>query len=361
MKNLKDYKLFTVGPAQMYKNTLNVRGQNVPYFRTSEFSEMMLDSCRLLKKFENTEDEAEVIVLTASGSGAMEATVINCFDNNDKLLVICGGTFGERFVKICEIHNIPHEIIRLKDDETLTLKHFELFSGKNFTGVLVNIDETSTGQLYDIEIIHKFCKENNLYLVVDAISSFLCDPYDMKKYSIDATIISSQKGLCLAPGLSLITLSRRMIEKIKNVQSSTLYFDFKDYIANIKRGQTPFTPAVGICFELNDMLNMIDKQGVENRIAEVKGRCDYFRKLIKNMPVNLLPFPLSNAVTPLRFEKDIAKELFEYLKNDKSIVVNPSGGELGKRSIRVAHMGNLSFTDYDMLVQEIKNFLEKTI
>lgn len=353
---MKEYKLFTVGPAQMYKNTLDVRAHSVPYFRTSEFSEIMLDSCSLLKKFENAENEAEVIVLTASGSGAMEAVVMNCFDKRDKLLIICGGTFGERFVKICEIHDIPHEVIYLGEDEILSEKHFQVFSGQDFSGLLVNINETYTGQLYNIEIIHKFCSENNLYLVVDAISSFLCDPYNAKKYSVDATIISSQKGLCLAPGLSMVTLSSRMIEKIQTVQPKSLYFDFKDYIANIKRGQTPFTPAVGVCFELNDMLHLIDKQGVENRIAEVKRRSDYFRQKIKNLPVKIPTFPLSNAITPVRFEKDIAKEFFEYLKNNKGMIVNPVGGELGKRSIRVAHIGDLSLSDYDILLEEIKEF-----
>ena len=195
-----------------------------------------------------------------------------------------------------------------------------------------------------------------MYLVVDAISSFMCDPYEAAKYNVDATIVSSQKGLCLAPGLALVTLSPRMVEKVNKNQVRSLYFDFKDYIVNMKRGQTPFTPAVGVCFELNDMLHVIDKQGLENRIAEVKGRCDYFRNKIKELPITLPPFPLSNAISPIRFEKDIAMEFFNYLRDEKQIMVNPVGGELGKRSIRVAHVGELTFADYDNLVDEIKSF-----
>ena len=356
---IKDYKLFTVGPAQMYQNTLHVRNHIVPYFRTSEFSMMMLETLDLLKKFEHAEENSEVIILTASGSGAMEATVLNCFDENDKLLIICGGTFGERFVQICKIHQIPHEILFLGPDETLNKTHFERFSNQRFTGLLVNIHETYTGQLYDIEIIHDFCRKNGLFLVVDAISSFLCDPYDGAKYSIDATIVSSQKGLCIAPGLSMITLSPRMVEKVNRNHIHSLYFDFKNYMKNIKRGQTPFTPAVGVCFELNDMLHQIDSQGVEGRIAEVKARCNYFRNQIQSLPVSLPPFPLSNAITPLRFHKNIAMELFEYLKNEKNIMVNPVGGELGKSSIRVAHIGDLSCSDYDLLIDELRSFLKE--
>lgn len=353
---MKDYKLFTIGPAQMYQHTVDVRNHVVPYFRTPEFGEMMLDSARLLKKFEGAEDDAEVIVLTASGSGAMEATVVNCFNEKDKLLVISGGTFGERFETICDIHRIPYESIKLGADEELIADHFGAYENKGFTGLLVNIDETYTGQLYDIEIISDFCNRNSMYLVVDAISSFMCDPYEAAKYNVDATIVSSQKGLCLAPGLALVTLSPRMVEKVNKNEVRSLYFDFKDYMINMKRGQTPFTPAVGVCFELNDMLHVIDKQGLENRIAEVKGRCDYFRKKLKGLPITLPLFPLSNAISPIRFEKDIAMEFFKYLKDEKQIMVNPVGGELGKRSIRVAHVGELTFEDYDNLIDEIKSF-----
>ena len=138
----------------------------------------------------------------------------------------------------------------------------------------------------------------------------------------------------------------------------SLYFDFKDYLLNIKRGQTPFTPAVGVCYELNDMLRYIDNRGINERVAEVKRRCDYFRNKIIGLPIHLPSYPLSNAISPIRFEKNIAMEFFQYLKDEKQIMVNPVGGELGKCSIRVAHIGDLTFRDYDMLLQEIKGFFE---
>lgn len=353
----KDIRLFTVGPAQMYQHTIDVRNQVVPYFRTPEFSEVMLENKRLLIKLVDAAEDSEVMFLTASGSGAMEATVMNCFDRNDKLLIVSGGTFGERFERICEIHQIPFVALKLGQDEALTANHFEAYENQGFTGLLVNLHETYTGQLYDIQMIHEFCERNGLYLVVDAISTFLCDEYHMQKYGIDATIISSQKGLCLAPGLSLVVLSKRMVdEKVMTNQVQSLYFDFKDYCANIKRGQTPFTPCVGVLFELNDMLRYIDNQGVENRVKEVRDRAEYFRNRIAELPIHLPTFPLSNAISPIRFEKDIAMEFFAYLKDEKNIMVNPVGGELGKNSIRVAHIGDLSFEDYDVLLDEIKNF-----
>lgn len=354
----ENYTLFTIGPTQMYQSTLEVRAKIIPYFRTPEFSEIMLENEQLIKKLQFADQDSKVVFLAASGSGAMEATVINCFDATDKLLVISGGTFGERFEQICRIHHIPYEPLKLAEDEELQAFHFEPFEKQGFTGLLVNIDETYTGQLYDIKIIKQFCNRNNLFLVVDAISSFLADPYYMKKNNIDATIVSSQKGLCLAPGLSIITISPRMAERVAKNTVESLYFDFKDYFLNMERGQTPFTPAVGICFELNDMLHIIDNQGVENRVKEVADRCDYFRNSIKGLPLHLPPYPLSNAITPVRFEKDIAMEFFTYLKNERHIMVNPVGGKLGSKSIRVAHVGDLGFSDYDNLIKEIKQYFE---
>lgn len=351
-------KLFTVGPAEMYPNTLQIRSQEVPYFRTPEFSDIMLENQNLLKKIMYAPDDSRVVFLTASGSAAMEATVINCFSQKDKLLIISGGTFGERFERICQIHDIPYQALKLEQDEELQVCHFSKFENQGFTALLVNLHETYTGQLYDINIISDFCKRNNLFLIVDAISTFLCDEYYMDKYGIDATIISSQKGLCLSPGLSCITLSYRIIQEkilVNNVKS--LYFDFKDCLTNMERGQTPFTPCVGTLLELNDMLKYIDKKGIENHIDEVGQRCNYFRSKIVELPVHLPPYKLSNAITPIRFKQDIAMDLFKYLKNEKSIMVNPVGGELGKCSIRVAHIGNLTFEDYDLLISEIGNFI----
>lgn len=356
---LTDYKLFTIGPTQMYPSTLEVRGHVVPYFRTPEFSKMMLESVDTLKRLQGAEKDAEVVVLTASGSAAMEATIINCFDSSDKLLVICGGTFGERFVRICEIHGVAHEVLRLAPDEELTGAHLEPFRKQGFTGLLVNIDETSTGQLYDIDLISRFCQDEDLILVVDAISSFLCDPYDAASHNVDATIVSSQKGLCLAPGLSFVTLSPRMVARLEHIDPKSLYFDFKDHIANMKRGQTPFTPAVGVCFELADTLQMIDRQGVDERVAEVRRRAEYFRNLIKGLPVSMPSFPLSNAVTPVIFEDSVAMDLFAYLKDECRLMINPSGGALGSSRIRVSHVGDLALEDYDLLVREIAAFLDR--
>jgi len=354
-------RLFTIGPVEMFDEIKDVRkrGDAVPYFRTPEFSDMMLETDRLLRKFAKTGDSSRTIYLTASGTAAMEAAVLNCFTREDRLLVIDGGTFGHRFVKICKIHKIPHDVITLDFGETLAKKHFEAASHKAYTALLVNVDETSTGQLYDMALISDFCKDKGMYLVADAISSFLCDEFDMDGYGVDVMIASSQKGPCVSPGMSVALLSERILkERVMKSAFSSLYFDFKSYLENFKRGQTPFTPAVGICVELNVALRMIDRIGLEQHLSNIETIAKDFRSKLLDLPVSIPSYPLSNAVTPVIFDEPIAYRVFEYMKDRYGIYVNPTGGKLGETTFRVAHIGKITTEDNSLLISRINEGIE---
>ena len=349
-------KLFTVGPTDMFDETLDISSKQLPYFRTNEFSKITLQSVKKLKKLLHAKEETKVIYFTASGSGAMESLVSNAFNCEDKLLVINGGTFGKRFTKLCEIHNIPFESIELKYGEILTPEHFEKYDLKAFSGLLVNIDETSTGQLYDIDMLSKICKENNIYLIVDAISSFLADELDMGKFNISCTIISSQKALALSPGLSMLAIDNDFYEKkIKNKKITNLYLDINEHVKNMERGQTPNTPAVGVILELAERLNNI--KSADDEILRVKSNAIYFRKLAIQNGFEIPSFPLSNALTPIICHKGNAKEIFNYLKDRYGIYVNPTGGELENKILRISHLGNLKPKDYDDLIKKMKEIM----
>lgn len=349
-------KLFTVGPTQMFSETLEVASKQLPYFRTTDFSNIVLKSVDKMKQLLNCDDDSKIIYITGSGSAAMEAVVSNSFDANDRLLIIDGGTFGHRFVQIATIYNIPFDEVKLEYGEVLTEKHFADFDLKKYTALLVNIDETSTGQLYNIDLISSICAKNHLYLIVDAISSFLADSYDMKKYNIDCTILSSQKALALSPGLSIIALKNDFYKaKIENKKPINLYLNINDHVKNMERGQTPNTPAVGIILELADRLNNI--VSAEEEIKRVENNAKYFRKLALEAGLKLPDYPISNAVTPIIFEKGNAYEVFEYLKDKYSIYVNPTGGELANSVLRISHLGNLDKKDYDELIEKMKEVL----
>ena len=350
-------RLFTVGPVEMFDEIKKVRADkdSVPYFRTAEFSKLMLETDALFRKFAKAEKNAKSIYLTASGTAAMEATVMNCLNAEDNVLVINGGTFGQRFADICVIHGIPYDEVKLECGEALTQASLINFENNTYTALLVNIDETSTGQLYDIKLLADFCKRHDMYLIVDAISSFLCDEFDMAANGVDVMITSSQKGACISPGLSMVLLSERMLrERVLKQHIKSLYFDFKDYLKNFERGQTPYTPAVGICIELYTALKMVEKIGLSQHLKNVAAVAEDFRERIKELPVSIPGYTLSNAITPVIFDQPIAYKIFEILKDEYDIFVNPTGGKMHDTSFRVAHIGQTSPKDNEFLVDCIK-------
>lgn len=349
-------KLFTVGPTQMYNDTLEVSSKQLPYFRTNEFSKIVLETSEKIKKLLYTEEDTKLIFITGSGSAAMESIVSNSFDKNDNLLIINGGTFGARFKKIAEIYNIPFEAVEVKYGETLNIEHFKNYDLTKFTAMLVNIDETSTGQLYDIKLLSELCQKNNIDLIVDSISSFLADEYYMDKYNIACTILSTQKALAISPGLSILAINNDFYErKIKNKKPINLYLNINEHVLNMERGQTPNTPAVGIILELHERVKNIDN--ALDEVEKAKNNAQYFRNKIKELNVKIPDFPLSNALTPIILPKENANEVFNYLKDKYEIYVNPTGGEMKDKSLRIAHIGNLCEEDYDLLIEKMKEVL----
>ena len=151
---------FTVGPVMCSEEVCAVGGEQVPYFRTAEFSELMFENEKLMLKFAKAPDNSRVAFMTNSSTGSMEAVVMNCFAEKDKVLVINGGSFGQRFAQLCEIHDVPHDVLKLDHGQKLTKERLYEYDGKGYTGLLVNIDETSTAVLYDSEMIGDFCKKN---------------------------------------------------------------------------------------------------------------------------------------------------------------------------------------------------------
>lgn len=349
-------KLFTCGPVQMYPSTAIIRSKGYIHFRTKEYGDMVKNTLRKLANLLGNEEEFATIYLAASGTAAMEATIENCMTKEDKALVINGGGFGKRFCELLEYHSKNFESVDLNWSEELTEEHLEPFENQGFTTLFVNIHETTSGQLYNIQILSDFCKRNNLFFIVDAISSFLADDYDMQKYGVDTTIISSQKGLCCSPGMSIVSFSKRMIDKIQNndLLTPSKYFDFKDYLNNIDRGQTPYTPPVLVMYELQDMLNIIESEGgLPARLKYIEEKGQYFRKRIKEIGLKIPNYPISNMLTPVWFEDVNAYDIIQVLKDKYQIYVNPCGGELATKLLRVSHIGNTNIEDIDYLIEKL--------
>lgn len=353
---------FTVGPVMSEEEILAIGGEQVPYFRTQEFSGLMLESEAFMKEFVSAPEGSRAVFITGSGTASMEAVVMNVFTPSDKLLVIDGGSFGERFMRLCEIHNIPYTANRLPKGKVVTEEILAQYRGEGYTGLLVNIHETSTGVYYDPELLGNFCRQEGMLFVVDAISSFLADPLNMKEYGVDVVITGSQKVLACAPGISIIVLGPRALQRVMENNPRIMYFDLKEALKDGERGQTPFTPAVGILRQINARLRSIaTKGGVDEEISSVKAQAEDFRRKIKDLPFEIASERMSNAMTPLHPTTASAYDIFLHLKDEYGIWVCPNGGELKDILFRVGHFGAQKAEDNDVLVSAFRDLKRRGI
>ena len=344
---------FTVGPVMSSDTVRAIGAEQVPYFRTAEFSEMMLENEHLVKKFAYSSDDSRVVFMTSSGSGGMETAIMNTLTKEDKALVVNGGSFGERFVELLTLHEIPFTEIKLEHGKALKPEHLAPYEGQGYTAFLLQKHETSTGVHFDMDLVSDFCKRNNIFLIVDTISTFLTDPFDMEALDVDVMITGSQKALACPPGIAVMILSSRALKRVEKTKCCCQYFDLKLALKNQERGQTPWTPAVGVLRQINARLKEIDAAGgAEAEIARTAKLAQYFRNKLKeyNLPFEIISESLSNAVTPLHPTTQSAYEIFLKLKDEYGIWICPNGGDMKETVFRVGHIGYLSETDYDRLI-----------
>lgn len=347
---------FTVGPVMSSDKVRTIGAEQVPYFRTTEFSETMLENEKYMLKFVKAPSNARAVFMTCSSTGSMEAVVMNCFTKEDKVLVINGGSFGHRFVELCEIHEIPYVSLNLEHGRKLTKDKLYEYDNKGFTGLLVNVDETSTAVLYNTEMIGEFCKKNDMFFVCDCVSSFLADPFHMAECDADVMITGSQKVLACPPGISIIVLAQRALERVEASKAKTMYFDLKDALKNQERGQTPFTPAVGILLQINARFKEIDRSGgADAEVARVAAQAEDFRKKIKGLPFEMVSESPANGVTSLHPTTASAYDIFLKLKDEYGIWVCPNGGDMKDTVFRVGHIGALTHEDNTTLVNALKD------
>lgn len=355
---------FTVGPVQSSEAVRAIGAEQVPYFRTAEFSEMMLENEYLIKKFANCTNDSRVVFMTCSGSGGMETAIMNCLNKEDKAIVINGGSFGERFVELLSLHEIPFTEIKLEYGKALKHEHLVEYESQGYSAFLFQKHETSTGIHYDINLVADFCKRNGCFLIVDTISTFLCDPFDMAATGTGIMIVGSQKALACDPGIAVIALAPSALERIEKNKCYCQYFDLKLAIKNMDRGQTPWTPAVGILRQINVRLKEIEVNGgAETEIARCAALANYFRdKLVEyNLPFEVVSESMSNAVTPLHPTTQSAYEIFLKIKEEYDIWVCPNSGSMKHTIFRVGHIGYLQKEDYDSLINAFLDLREKKI
>jgi len=350
----EDYAIFTPGPVKMSEEILLIGAKQTPYFRNSEFSEVTFACERGLLEMANAPKGSKVIFLTASGTAGMETAVMNLLNKNDNALVVNGGGFGSRFVDICATHAIPHTNFEVKNTNLTDIE--SLSPNESYTTLVVNAHETSIGHIYNLDAMGAYAIKNDMLYIVDAISMFVTDPLDMQQSNIDVVIIGSQKGLALPPGMSMVILSPKAINKVQNINS--LYFNFKDYLINGERGQTPYTPAVTIMLQLEARLNQIKKRGgITQSIANAKEVANYFRQSIKTLPLKEYTPYMPNAMTTLTpTDEKSAMDIVNALEENYKVMVCPNGGAERDMVFRVSHMGEMTKEYTDILINALHDY-----
>jgi aspartate aminotransferase-like enzyme len=158
---------FTVGPVMSDPDIIEIANHSTPYFRTSEFSDIMKQNEKLLLEFLNAPEKSRAVFLTASGTGSMESAVMNILNDDDRVIVVNGGSFGRRFVELCELHHRNYTEVKCEFGHQL--KKEQLDGLEKHTAFLINMHETSSGVLYDMKMVSDFCQQNGIILIVDAI------------------------------------------------------------------------------------------------------------------------------------------------------------------------------------------------
>jgi aspartate aminotransferase-like enzyme len=346
-----DWRQFVPGPVPISRHLLTIGARQLPYNRTEAFSTTTHTILAGLKKLFGT--QSQVSIRTGSGTAAMEAAALNFIDTGDRALVINGGTFGQRWHDLYEALEVSHDELPVEFGADLDLSLLEsALAGGKYSALLINAHETSTGHLYDIEAIGAIARRHDLLFIVDAISSVCADAFEMDHWGVDVAILSSHKALALPPGLSFVAMSEKAVALLGSdrKQPKSLYFDLQNYLENQKRGQLPYTPAIGILLQLHARLEDIHEQTLTALFSQHKERAESFREAVQNMAFDIFPARSSNAITALSCRDLDAIDIAAELRDRYHLIVASNGGDLKSKVIRVSHMGDQDPADIRRLI-----------
>lgn len=354
----KNNKLMVAGPTEIETEVRLIGSQPMVYNRTPEFSEFLLKIEEKLKSFFMTKND--VLIISSSGTGAMEAAVVNLLSPGDEVIVVSGGTFGQRWYEIASCYQINCNLITVSQGESVNPEVIKEKITDNIKAIFVTANETSTGTLTNLEAIGKLVKDTNAIFVVDAISSLGADRFETDNWYCDVVITSSQKALTLPPGLSFITLSDKAWRLADQSKLPKYYFDLKVYKKNIKRGQTPFTPPISLLYQLDARLEKIVKLGMNKVINRQMEKALYLRKGLESLGIDVITKNPSNGVIGILFPVEVdAFEIVKSLRNEFTIEITPSPGIDKSKIARIGLFGELSLSDIDILLDALKQLLQR--
>ncbi|HPJ13025.1 MAG TPA: alanine--glyoxylate aminotransferase family protein [Caldisericia bacterium] len=338
--------LLTPGPTQVPEEVLASASLPIMHHRTPQFEAIFEEAAENLKYIFQTENP--VIMLTSSGTGALESSVINLCSPGDKVIAVNGGKFGERWIELCKAFHLDLVEISIPWHRTVKPEEIEkaLKENPDAKVVFTTLSETSSGGVTDIESIAKITRTSPALLVVDAVSGLGVTPLYTDKWGVDVVVSGSQKGFMLPPGLGFITMNERAQ---KAMESSTLpkyYFDLKKAYKNHAKNTTPWTPAISIIVQLNIALRMMKEEGIENIFTRHHKLSEAIREGVKALGLTLYNEDTGDCCIAVNVPDGVDGGKIVKLARDKYQVTFAGGqGDLKGKIFRISAMGNVGPND----------------
>ncbi|MDR3063326.1 MAG: alanine--glyoxylate aminotransferase family protein [Methanobrevibacter sp.] len=340
--------LMLPGPTNVAPRVLQAIAKNVVNHRSAIFGEIYTEVTKMMSELFKTQNKS--YLLTGSGTAAMEASIANIVNKNDKILNVIGGKFGERLRDITLAYGGDAKELNVEWGTAVSPKQIKeaLDEDENIKAITVVHNETSTGVAAPIKEIGKVVKDYNALYIVDTVSSLGGDHVEVDKYNIDICFTGSQKCLAAPPGMSAITLSEDAWKVIDGVDSNTYYLDMKKY-KKFGAGtppETPYTPSITLIYGIHEALKMIEEEGIDNRVLRHETAAEATINGAKALGLELFPKKevSSATVTALKIPESISdSDLRGTMRNQYKVELAGGQDHLKGNIFRVGHMGNINY------------------
>ena len=362
MLKIEPQNLRTPGPTPIPDDIVEAMSNPMINHRGPEFDELITKVTAQLKQvFMTTND---LFILTASGTGALEASLVNTLSPGDKVVAATAGSFGDRFIDMAEAFGA--EITRLDfewgepiDPDAVRQA---LRDAPEVKAVMITHNETSTGVTHPLEEIARIAKhEFDKLLLVDAVSSLGCIPLPVDAWDCDLVGTASQKGFMIPPGLAFISISDRGWDAQKTATMPRFYFDLEEAKKTLERGQTPFTPNVAAMYGLSLGLDKIMGEGLEGVFGRHASIGQHTRDRVRDLGLELLVSDeryASNTVTAVKMPEGVdGRALMGRMRTEKNVVLAGGQGKLSTSIFRIGHLGHVTEDDIDEVIGALQELL----
>ena len=354
----KEY-LYTPGPVSVPPEVLLKMAEPIYHHRTKRFQGVFADvTAKLHQVFKTTND---ILTFTSSGSGAMESSLVSFLSPGDKIVCVNGGKFGERWSNIAKAYGINYNEVKIEwgtsPDPQVIAKLLK--DDPAIKAVYIQLVETSTGTVFDVEAIGKVVAATPAILVVDAISGVGADDIRVDDWKVDVCVAGSQKALMIPPGLSFMSVSNKAWALAETSKIPKFYFDARAARKSLAKNDTPFTPAHTLIGALNVSLDLILGEGVEAVLARHARLAQGVRAGVQALGLRLFSKRPANALTAIAVPEGVdAEKIISALKEDGIFVAEGQDAAKGK-IFRVAMMGYAADADVVNALAGIERAMKK--